>query len=69
MDFNNKPVSLVFNRNKAQSLIDQANRQINASSGTPIKWEISTELGAKGIRQLFDLPANSALKNIEVVYV
>ena len=39
------------------------------AGGSPIKWEISTELGAKGIRQLFDLPINSALKNVEVVYV
>ena len=59
----------VSNNTRAQSIVDQATRQVNAANGTPIKWEISTELGAKGIRELFDLPANSTLKNIEVVYV
>jgi len=66
--FGNKIIS-VINDTRRQSILKQAKSQIDAASGTPIKWEISTELGAKGIRQLFDLPINSAMKNIEVVYV
>jgi len=66
--FGGKIIS-ISNNTRAQSILDQAKRQVNAAGGTSIKWEISTELGAKGIRYLFDLPANAALKNIDVVYV
>ena len=66
--FGNKTISII-NKTREDGIIEQATRQINAAGGAPIKWEISTELGAKGIRQLFDLPINSALKNVEVVYV
>jgi len=33
--------------------IDQAERQIRAAGGTPIKWEISSSGGAIGIKKLF----------------
>ncbi len=55
----------VINTNRKNSIIEQATRQVNAAGGTPIKWEISTELGAKGIKDLF---VKNGI-NIEVIYV
>jgi hypothetical protein len=49
----------------AQSILEQAQAQINAANGTPIRWEVSTELGAEGIQKLFD----DLNIDIEVIYV
>jgi len=45
----------VKNTNRADKIIEQANRQLRAvgDSGTKIEWHISTEKGAEGIRKLF----------------
>lgn len=48
---------VVKNDSRINSLLDQAKRQINAAGGKPIRWEISTELGADGIKQVFSNPA------------
>ena len=66
--FGGKIIS-VKNQTRANSIIEQATRQVNAAGGTPIKWEISTELGAKGIKKLFDESDNILLKNIDVVFI
>ncbi|WP_158728885.1 MULTISPECIES: hypothetical protein [unclassified Flavobacterium] len=66
--FGGKIIS-VKNQTRANSIIEQATRQVNAAGGTQIKWEISTELGAKGIKKLFDESDNILLKNIEVVFI
>ena len=42
------------NNSRVTSMIDQADRQIAAANGKPIRWEISTKLGAEGIQDLFD---------------
>lgn len=55
----------VHNQTRAQSILNQGQAQITAANGTPVKWEVSTELGADGIQNLFD--ANNI--NIEVVHV
>lgn len=63
----------VINQVRANSIVDQARRQLAAvgGDGSKIRWEISTEAGANGIEQLF--LDNSALvpgiENIEVVHV
>jgi RHS repeat-associated protein len=53
---------VTYNTSREQSILEQARRQIEAAGGnadnsftptTSIKWEISTELGAEGIEQLF----------------
>lgn len=63
-------VITIKDQNRANSILQQAQAQVNAAGGSPIRWEISTNLGARGIRQLFDNPANSqAIRNIEVVYI
>jgi len=59
------PDGTIKNRSRANSILDQDRAQINAADGTPIKWEISTELGAKGLRDLFD----SQDIDIEVIYI
>lgn len=45
----------VINNARADSLLEQANRQIVAAGGdaTKIRWEISSALGAQGIKDLF----------------
>jgi len=55
----------VKNQSRAQSILDQGQAQIDAANGTPIRWEVSTELGAEGIQNLFD---NAGI-DIEVIYV
>ena len=45
----------IANQNRANSLLEQANRQLNAADGTPIKWEISTSKGAEDIQDFFEL--------------
>lgn len=63
----------VLNQVRANSIVDQARRQLAAvgGDGTKLRWEISTQTGANGIEQLFF--DNSALipgiDKIEVVYV
>lgn len=64
-----KKIILVKDKSREKSIIAQARKQVGAAGGTLIKWEISTDLGARGIRGLFDLPENLLLKNIEVVHV
>ncbi|MBK7130745.1 MAG: hypothetical protein IPM74_04030 [Crocinitomicaceae bacterium] len=60
----------IHNNSRVQSILDQAQRQVDAAGGSHIKWEVSTELGAKGIRYVFDnLTTSQLIKNIEVVYV
>jgi hypothetical protein len=58
---------IVHNRTRANSILEQALLQVNAAPGLPIRWEISTELGARGIRQLFENSPNQAIRNIEVI--
>ncbi|MGB3467707.1 MAG: hypothetical protein WBA74_20645, partial [Cyclobacteriaceae bacterium] len=55
----------VKNEARSRSILDQARAQFNAANGTPIRWEISTELGADGIQDLFDVRGI----DIDVVYV
>ncbi|MTI30957.1 hypothetical protein [Xanthovirga aplysinae] len=55
----------VHNQSRANSILNQGREQIAAAGGTPVKWEVSTELGADGIQALFD----DAGINIEVVHV
>ncbi|MFQ3575697.1 MAG: hypothetical protein SNJ77_04605 [Cytophagales bacterium] len=63
----------VINDVRANSILDQARRQLSAvgGDGTKLRWEISTKTGTDGIEQLFF--DNSALipgiDKIEVVYV
>jgi len=59
----------VKNTKRRDAIIAQARSQVMAAGGTPIKWEISTDLGARGIRELFSESDNSLIRNIEVVYV
>jgi len=66
--FGNKIIS-VGNQNRVNSILKQAEIQVNAAGGTPIKWEISTELGAKGIKDLFSKSDNLLIQSIEVKYV
>jgi len=64
-----KKIISVKNKSRERSIIAQARSQVTAAGGTPIKWEISTDLGARGIRELFSESANSLIRNIEVVHV
>lgn len=63
----------IKNQSRAQSILDQAQRQLNAvgGDGSKLRWEISTIDGAGGIRQLFESNggAISGIADIEVVYV
>jgi hypothetical protein len=63
----------VVNETRAQSLLNQAQRQLDAvgGDGSKIRWEISTETGATGIKQLFLNSADEipGISNIEVVFV
>ena len=44
----------IKNQNRAEAILNQAKRQIDAVGGkVEIEWHVSTELGAKGIRKLF----------------
>ena len=67
-------VITVSNNTRIQSALTQADKQVKAANGRPIRWEISTELGADGLRQAFqNLLSTSVfdvrIRNIEVVYV
>ena len=45
----------IINENRAKAILKQAKRQIKAVDGkVGIEWHVSTELGAKGIRKLFE---------------
>ncbi len=65
----------VTNQNRAQSLMEQAYRQVTAAGGdgAKIRWEISTQDGAGGISQLFNDPLNynqfPGIQNIDVIHV
>jgi hypothetical protein len=63
----------VANQTRANSILDQAERQLNAVGGdaSKIRWEISSEGGANGIERLFlDNPRGfPGLEDIEVVHV
>ena len=59
------PDGTVKNQTRANKIIQQATEQVNAANGQPIRWEISTELGADGIQELF---TNQGI-NIEVIHV
>tara|TARA_R110002033_G_scaffold160167_2_gene196404 strand:+ start:2668 stop:3111 length:444 start_codon:yes stop_codon:yes gene_type:complete len=54
----------VNNQNRANSILTQARNQVASAGNTLIKWEICTELGAKGIKKLF----TDNRINIEVVF-
>ena len=59
----------VSNNTRANSILDQALLQVTAAPGARIRWEISTDLGARGIRQIFQGSNNPLIRNIEVVHV
>jgi hypothetical protein len=59
----------VTNNSRVTSSLDQAARQVSAAVDRPIKWEISIELGAKGLRQVFSQSNDPLIRAIEVVYV
>jgi hypothetical protein len=63
----------VLNETRAQSLLSQAKKQLDAvgGDGSKIRWEISTDTGANGIEQLFFDNRNvfPGIENIDVVYV
>lgn len=59
----------IKDQNRANSILQQAAAQVNAAGGSPIRWEISTDLGARGIGQLFNNSNNSLINAIEVVHV
>ena len=46
---------VIVNKKRVDSIVDQANRQLEAVAGSniPIEWHISTDLGARGISQVF----------------
>ena len=55
----------IINERRIESLLDQAERQLTAANGQPIKWEISTPAGASNLNQHFiDIGIN-----INVVHV
>lgn len=55
----------VKNQIRANKILQLGEAQVRAANGTPVKWEVSTELGADGIQELFD---NAGI-DIEVVHV
>jgi hypothetical protein len=59
----------VINENRAQSLLSQAQRQLDAVGGdaSKLRWEISTEAGANGIKSLF-IQNNIQIEVIEVAF-
>ena len=69
-------VSIVItNPVREKAILKQVERQLNAigNNGTKLRWEISTELGADGIKSLFsdpriykDIPG---LKDVEVIFI
>ena len=63
----------VKNQSRAQSILDQAQRQLNAvgGDGSKLRWEISTADGAGGIKQLFEANSGaiSGIADIEVINV
>jgi hypothetical protein len=67
------PDGTVRNQTRANSILQQAQRQLNAvgNDGQKIRWEIETELGADGIEQLFLENASQfpGMSEIEVVRV
>jgi RHS repeat-associated protein len=67
------PVYDVINNSRAEGLLEQAQRQLNAvgGDGSKIRWEISTETGAGGIAQLFfnNRTRFPGIENVEIVYV
>jgi hypothetical protein len=64
---------VVHNDARIEAIFDQLSKQLKAVSnnGSKVKWEISTELGAKGIEELFKRnPKNIlGLENVEVVHI
>jgi len=66
--FGGKEIEII-NKNRVDSSLDQALRQVSAAEGKPIKWEISTELGAKGLKEIFENSDNALIRAIEVVHV
>jgi hypothetical protein len=67
----------VHNPARIKSLLTQAKSQLDATHGHQIKWEVSTEIGAEGIRSIFignfpelleDFPGVD-FHLIEVVYI
>ncbi|MBB6461899.1 hypothetical protein [Flammeovirga kamogawensis] len=67
-DFGEKIIEIT-NNSRATSSLDQAARQVNAAGGKSIKWEISTDLGAKGLKQIFSQSNNPLIRAIEVVHL
>lgn len=59
----------IKNQDRVNSALAQAQRQVDAANGKPIRWEISTELGADGLRQSFQNAADSRIRSIEVVWI
>lgn len=60
---------IVHNKPREASILSQAQRQVEAAGGYPISWEISTDIGTKGIKQIFQQSNNPLIKSIEVAYV
>lgn len=59
----------IKNQNRAEAILNQAKRQIDAVGGkVEIEWHVSTELGAKGIQKLFDNVKPTPI-NIKVKYI
>ena len=46
----------IINHDRVNSLIEQARRQILSAGNRKIRWEIQTELGAEGLKQVFNNP-------------
>ncbi|MGB3467723.1 MAG: hypothetical protein WBA74_20725, partial [Cyclobacteriaceae bacterium] len=57
----------VKNEARSRSIINQGRSQVAAANETPIQWEVSTELGAEGIQDLFD--AQTPPIDIEIIHV
>lgn len=55
----------IINERRIESLVEQANRQLNAANGKPVRWEISSAQGAANLNQYF---IDNGI-NISVVHV
>ena len=51
--------------NGADSLVDQAQRQLNAAGGTPIQWHFAEEAAATATRNLFQ---SRGVSGIDVIF-
>lgn len=63
--FNNDLTPKQWFQKGSRSLIDQADRQLRAAQGTPVRWYVAEEKAARAIRKLLE---QSGLDKIEVVH-